>query len=130
MPARCSPLAAGSCPCRTGIVYGGFLHQPVDDRLRTDSFSFRTEVRQDPVAQYRIGNRLDILGRNVVAAVENSPGLGSKNEVLRSSRPRSPYKPALDVLGSLILIDPCCPCKPEDVTNDLICNRYLADDFL
>ena len=61
-------------------------HQPLDDVLGPDSFRLRMEVRQNAVSEYRVSEGLDVLDRNVITPVHQSPRLRTKNQELRSAQ--------------------------------------------
>src|SRR5262245_10955195 len=77
---------------------GNRFEQPFDDRVGVDAFRFRVKVRHDAVAQNRLGERLDVLDRDVIAAVHQRPGLRAAHQRLRTAQPGSPFHPLVDVI--------------------------------
>ena len=60
--------------------WGDGVEQVPDDVLDRHPAELRLRVEQEPVAEHRFGERLDVVGDDVVAAVRGRPGLGHPDE--------------------------------------------------
>ena len=109
---------------------GTASEQPIDDRVRRDALGFGVEVRHDPVAQNRLGERLDVLDRDVIAAVHQGARLRAAHQRLRRAEAGAPLHPLLDELRRARPSRPRRIDEPDDVARDLVGNRHLPDDLL
>src|SRR6478735_479495 len=76
------------------------FEQTLDDRVGVDALRFRVEIRHHAVPEDRLGERLDVLDRHVIAAVHERAGLSAAHERLRRAKTRTPLHPFLDEVGS------------------------------
>ena len=67
-----------------------------DDILDADAFGLGAVIQQDAVAQDRIGQRLDVLDRDVRAALQQRARLGAQHEELAGPRAGAPADPVVD----------------------------------
>src|SRR5688500_17464188 len=73
--------------------------QAVDDFVRIHSVALCGEVHDQAVPQHGLGERLDIVGGDMRAALEQCPGLAAENEKLHSARSGAPADHILDKVG-------------------------------
>src|SRR5205823_484558 len=66
------------------------LHQPSHDAVALHAFGFGVEVRDDPMTQHGQRDLADVLGADVIAALEQRAGLTGENEILTGARARAP----------------------------------------
>src|ERR1043166_5031381 len=83
----------------TGQVSSPLLQESVDDESAGDALGLSLEVRQDPMSQHGLGNRLQIFHPNQITPVQNCPRLRASNQVLDGARPRAPRHPFPNPFG-------------------------------
>src|SRR5947208_7380058 len=67
------------------------FEQPVDDRVRVDALRLGVEVRHDAMTEDRLGQRLHVLDRDVIAAVHQRASLRAADDRLRTAKSRAPF---------------------------------------
>ena len=94
---RCDRLLGDAGKARTDTcAESDLLEQAVDDHVGGDAFGLGGEVRDDAVAQHRVGDRGHVLGGDVRAAVDRRVRLGTQDQVLARARTGSPGDPLFD----------------------------------
>ena len=82
------------------LLWSGVIcEQPVDDVVGRDPFALGGEVDHQPMPQHRLGQGLDVVGRDVRAAVQQRPGLGAQDQELHGPRPGAPAQLIADEVG-------------------------------
>src|SRR5690348_8304476 len=66
------------------------LEQKIDDGVGIDALGLGVEVRHNPVPQDRLGQRLNVLDRDVIAAVHQRARFRAADERLRRAQPGAP----------------------------------------
>src|SRR5215475_10319205 len=61
------------------------FQKPLDDVLGFDAFRLGMEVRQNTMAEDRIGQRLNVFDSDIVTAMNERPRFSSENQELRSA---------------------------------------------
>ena len=64
-----------------------------------DAVAFGGEVDDQAVPQHRLGQRLDVLGRDVRPAVQQCPGLAAEDQELHGPRAGAPADLVADEIG-------------------------------
>src|SRR5712692_6736715 len=84
-------MTAGSRNCRSRVLVDTLqaalwhrhsVQQPIDDSVRGDALGLGVEVGHDPVPKDRLGERLNVLHRHVIAAVHQRARLRAADERL------------------------------------------------
>ncbi len=119
-----------SSAVRSPSLLRRLLEQLLDDRVGGDAFGRGGEVGQDAVPQHRVGQRLDVVGRDVRPAVEQGAGLAAEDQVLHGARAGAPGQPVLDELRHARLADARLPHQGQGVLDDVVGHRHLADQRL
>src|SRR5262245_53082183 len=88
------------------------------------------EIGQDTMSHHRIGQGLDVLDRNIEAAVEQRAGLPAQNKVLRSSQTRAPTDPLLYEIQTSVRVGPRATHEGYRVTRHRFRYRHPPYQFL
>jgi hypothetical protein len=104
---------------------GHRLDQPLDDALRAHAFGLGIEVRDDAVPQDRVGQRLDVLDRDVEAPVHQRTGLGAEDQRVRGAKPGAPLHPFLDEVELLAAPRPRVVGQTHGVPRHFVGNQHL-----
>ena len=78
---------------------GDLLEQRIDHVVGRHAVGLGVEVGDDAVAEDGLGDRADVVGGDVEAALEDGAGLGREDEVLAGARACAPGEVFLDELG-------------------------------
>src|SRR5882724_11262635 len=78
----CNPKFEISARCLAVFGWLHFAEQPADNVEGRESFALRLEVGEDPVAEHRGCEGLNIFNRNCVAALENRARLRAQDQIL------------------------------------------------
>src|SRR4030095_5442686 len=92
-----------------------FTEQPADDVEGRESFALRLEVGEDPVAEHRGCEGLNIFNRNCEAALENRARLRAQDQILRNSRAGTPLDVIPDELRSVSILRAGFLCQGHGV---------------
>ena len=106
------------------------MQQHIDQVVGGDVLAVGQEGRYESVPEYRVSDRLDVVGRDVQSSFEYRAGLGTDDQVLSSSRAGTPGDVGFDELGSIRFIRPRSPGQVTGVDKDMIGDRYLANQVL
>src|SRR6266545_3376076 len=66
------------------------LHQPTDDVLDTHSLRLRPIVNENAMAERRVDQGADVVGRDVRPAGQQGPGLAAQDQVLGGAKAGAP----------------------------------------
>ena len=80
--------------------------------------------------QHGLGQGLDVVGRNVRAAVQQGPGLGAQDQELHGPRPGAPAQLVADEVGHARLADARLPHQRQRVADHVVGDRHFAHDPL
>src|SRR5262245_54627305 len=79
-----------------GLVGLDLFEQTLYDLVRRHAVRFGREARDQAVAKHWLGDRADVLGGDVEAALQQRVGLGAEHEVLARAWASTPLQPLLD----------------------------------
>src|SRR5439155_4997719 len=108
------------------LGYRDGIDQPLDHRVRGDALRFGVEVRHHTVAQDRLGERLNVLDRHVIAAVHERARLRAAHERLRRAQAGAPLHPFLDEFRRVHTARARGAHQAGGIARDLLGDHHLA----
>ena len=81
------------------------MDQLVDHLVAGDTHGFGIEVRDDPMPQYRVSYRTDVIDGDMESAIEHGAGFATEKEVLHSPRASAPTHGILHVIGDSVILN-------------------------
>ena len=105
------------------------FQQAVDHCLDGHAFGLGAVAEQDAVAERGVGERADVLGRDVDPAREQRPGLRPQHQELPGAQAGAPAHPVVDEVGRLGP-GPAGRGQPHGVADHVLGDRHLADDLV
>src|SRR5437879_5473894 len=101
---------------------GRLFEQLLDHCVGRDAFGGGSKVGEDAVPHNRQGESLNVLVRDVFAAIQECTSFAAEDEVLDGSRAGAPAQPLLDELRHARLADARLANESQRVLDDLIRN--------
>ena len=114
----------------SGFTLLRFFDQFSDDLIHGDAFGFGVEGGNEAVAESWRGERFDVVGGDVGAALEEGAHFTSKDEHLAGTRAGTPTEHAFDVFTGTVFVWPGGANKFEDEVDDVIRHGNFAGELL
>ena len=106
------------------------FQQSFEDIVGLEAFGLGVEVGDDAVAEDGEGDGADVVGGDVVAAVEDGAGLGGEDEVLAGAWAGAPGDVVADELGDVGLAAAGGAGEADGVVDHVRGDGNVADDLL
>src|SRR3972149_10646148 len=90
-----------SSPLHSGLGHRNGLQEPINDLARADALRIGVEVREDAVAENRMGQAAYVLEAHVVPPLHQRPGLATQDKVLGGADAGTILHPLLDEVGGV-----------------------------
>src|ERR1051325_4814825 len=124
---RCGALLLGMVEL---LVRWDRFQESLDDVVRGQTFRACCEVRNDAVAEDRLGNSLDILDRDVEPATQHGACLAGHDQEQTGSGTGSVRQPVVDEQRGVNVLGTSRPHELGCVVKDVIGDRGLPDQLL
>ena len=106
------------------------VEQLIDNAIRGDAFGLGVEIRQHAMAEDRLGERLDVLHRHVMAAVQQRARLGADHQRVRRAQAGAPLHPLLDEVELGAAARPRAVGQPHRVAHHFLGDQHLPHVIL